>query len=342
MERVPEFKRLQQTERVGGNERHATKYFSALSKMSDVSIHNETFWRHKKIISMNVLYCDPRCSTKSDDKREYEWFLKYKKHARETFNVQSDLISKPRIIHFPANLLGHFYSSFWFKDPQRNRRLKRIIRDHLHFKEEIFTMAERVVEKLGDFNFSCLHVRRNEFQFDDARTPAQGIADNIRGLIKPGEQIYIATDELSAGEKKNFDPEAMTKKRKHSWFAPIVSEYGEENVHFLDEYFEPLLRKDIPKIWIGNVESVICTRARVFIGTRKSTFSGYINRMRGYMQDVGQTMILDAQTKYPEEYYKQFISPSWAALPRGAFGASHPYWGREYREAWEGVWDPIS
>ena len=165
----------------------------------------------------------------------------------------------------------------YFRNPQLNRRVRRLVRDHVHFKEEIFEYAERIIRKFGDFKFSCIHVRRNEFQFEDVRIPADEIRDNTEGLFKSGEAICIATDELSKTDEKNgkhvhFDPLAMTKKHDHTWFEPIISRYGSKNVHFLDEYFEETV-KDAPKIWIGCVESVVCSRSRVFVGTILSTFS---------------------------------------------------------------------
>lgn len=39
----------------------------------------------------------------------------------------------------------------------------------------------------------------------------------------------------------------------------------------------------VKSIWIGSVETAVCSRARVFVGTQKSTFTGYINRLRGWV-----------------------------------------------------------
>ena len=42
-----------------------------------------------------------------------------------------------------------------------------------------------------------------------------------------------------------------------------------------------LLKDSNPNIH-GMVESIVCSRAKVFAGTWFSTFSGYIHRIRGY------------------------------------------------------------
>jgi hypothetical protein len=129
----------------------------------------------------------------------------------------------------------------WFKDPRGGARVKQVVRDHIHFKEEIFEHAERIVAALGgDFNFSCLHVRRNDFQvraggggggltttravlgggggqFKDVWTPAPVIVSNVAGLFNKGETVYIATDELSKKDDKvHFDPAAIVRSRPHA------------------------------------------------------------------------------------------------------------------------------
>ena len=42
------------------------------------------------------------------------------------------------------------------------------------------------------------------------------------------------------------------------------------------------LLKDVNGNLHGMIESIICTRAKVFVGTYFSTFTGYIHRLRGY------------------------------------------------------------
>lgn len=45
--------------------------------------------------------------------------------------------------------------------------------------------------------------------------------------------------------------------------------------------------------------------------------------MRGYMNDVGQKEILDAQAQYPEDYYHALVGPSWGKFPHNSFDGGH-------------------
>lgn len=262
LQRVPQFKERQGRKVPSKDDLHSTveRYYAGLRGMEGVVVHDEEVWG-KGAIGESVVYCVPRCPERPTVGRgragldaENYYFDNFLRRRKKTFNTED--LRDAHIIHFPENLLGHFYSMFWFQDPQKSRRMKRIVRDHVHFREEIVELAERVIERLGHFQFSCLHVRRNEFQFKDVWTPAEEIVRNVQGLFKAGEQIYISTDELSKGkEHRSFDPTAMTKRRKHSWFTPMLKAWGTDNVHFLDEYFDELLGPDVPKIWIGCIET---------------------------------------------------------------------------------------
>eukprot|EP00512_Aurantiochytrium_limacinum_P001081 CAMPEP_0171490870 /NCGR_PEP_ID=MMETSP0958-20121227/3549_1 /TAXON_ID=87120 /ORGANISM="Aurantiochytrium limacinum, Strain ATCCMYA-1381" /LENGTH=459 /DNA_ID=CAMNT_0012024235 /DNA_START=492 /DNA_END=1871 /DNA_ORIENTATION=- len=335
-----------QSERPGATNHHggAERYYSGLSQMPDV-YNTKDVWP-SNVIGSQIVYCVPDCPKSSvthEERQEFRWFNEFSAKLPHKYDVAVPEIENARIVHFPENLLGHFYTMVYFRDPQMGRRVKRIIRDHIHFREDIVELAERIITKLEDFEFSCLHIRRNEFQFKEAWTPAEGIVENTRRLFKPNEMIYISTDELSdekERKRKWSDPKAMVTVAKHTWFQPMKDAWGENNVLFLSDFYDDLLGPNVPSIWFGCIESIVCSRARVFVGTRKSTFSGYIHRLRGYMADVGQTVILEAQSKYPNDYFDYFKGPEWNHL-KGAYGGGHPYWGREYKEAWEWVHDPL-
>jgi len=339
-----------QKERPKNNEVHsnAERYYTGLETMPGV-YHTKKIWSKDKI-GGNVVYCFPDCpSGKSSlrlsehQKFEKEWFLKFSRHATP-YDGTSPEISNSKIVHFQANLLGHFYTFVYFRDLRQGSHIKKVIRDHIHFVPAIFERAERIISKLGDFQFSCLHIRRNDFQFKETWTTAEDIMKNTKALFDPNEMIYVATDEIDE-DKVHFDAGIVAKGKHHNrpahnWFAPFKNHFGSSNVKFLSDFYDELLVDDTPDILLGCIESVICSRARIFVGTAKSTFSGYIHRLRGYMSDVGQKVILDAQSMYPFDYMDYFKGPAWAHLGH-AYQASHPYWGREYKDAWENVNNPL-
>jgi len=345
-----EFRKLVNLDRYDGygvegpvNSHSMEDYFKGVSKVPGAYVVNNEKW--KDLIASQVVYCFPNCPNHTSSQVELDWFKKIS-YRLKPMEGGTPAINAASIVHFPANLLGHFYTFVWFKDPREGARIKRIIRDHMHYKEEIFRFAEHIVQAMGgDFAFSCLHVRRNDFQFKDVWTPAGDIVRNVDGLFNPGERIYIATDELSKGKESevHFSADAVSKASSdHKWFQPMFDKWGgRSNVRFWSDFLEPLKLSEVKKIWIGCVESVVCARARMFVGTQKSTFTGYINRMRGYMRDVTQKELFEAQAFYPTDYYKALVGPSWGKFPSGSFGGGHPYWGREYREAWEGASDPL-
>ena len=95
------------------------------------------------------------------------------------------------------------------------------------------------------------------------------------------------------------------------------------------------------KNWIDCIESVVWPRRRVFVGTRLSAFSGYIDRLTGYMSDVGQKLVFDIKSTYPYDYYNFPQGPSWSLYRHGSYGGGHPNWAKEYKEAWEGAYESI-
>jgi hypothetical protein len=75
--------------------------------------------------------------------------------------------------------------------------------------------------------------------------------------------LFIATDEKN---KTFFDPI-----KKH------------HELRFLDDYSDMAKLSELDPYLFGMVDTIVASHGRTFSGTWFSTFSGYINRMRGYL-----------------------------------------------------------
>lgn len=88
--------------------------------------------------------------------------------------------------------------------------------------------------------------------------------NNTQDVWLPNEILYIATDE----------------KDKDGFFEPFRS--NGHKLHFLDDFDDLIGVDNIDPNWMGMIDMVVASRGRAFCGTYRSTFSGYINRLRGY------------------------------------------------------------
>ncbi|KAH9260573.1 hypothetical protein BASA81_001040 [Batrachochytrium salamandrivorans] len=158
-----------------------------------------------------------------------------------------------------------------FQDEQLGKAFKRTLRDHVHFPPIVFEIAARVVNFLGLFQYTALHVRRNDLQYKEVFMSADKLYGNIQSLLLPRETFYIATDET--------DP---------NFFDSLTLEHGHE-VFKWDDFFTErggnvLTNIHIPRKLIGCIEQVICSGGRAFMGTLESTYTSYIFRLRGYVK----------------------------------------------------------
>lgn len=85
------------------------------------------------------------------------------------------------------------------------------------------------------------------------------------------------------------------------FFQPYADNY---EVYYLDDFRTEL--GNISKTYYGMIDQLITAKSRVFFGTWFSTFSSYINRMRGYYS-----------TKYELEGNKDGVLDSWYFEPKG-------------------------
>jgi len=221
--------------------------------------------------------------------------------------------------HFKENvrLLTHFYSFVFFEDWKQQLWTKRFVRDHLRYLDELQCAAARVVDKLhsiakqeGEPNgqFDTFHVRRGDFQYKDTRVEADVLYDASKDHIPAKATLYIATDE-----------------RKKDFFNLFKEHY---NVYFLDDFKD--LFKGLNTNYYGMLDQLIASKGRTFYGTYYSTFTGYINRMRGY-----------SSTKFHLEGGNKGTINSYYFIPKGKRNEmrnykalKEPLWSREFPTSW--------
>lgn len=190
-----------------------------------------------------------------------------------------------RVLHFPScegvtgrgrdnnhdkyRYLGQVASTVFFADPARQKSFVTFFRDHIHYLPIVFEIAAKVIAYLGMFNYSAMHIRRNDLQYKQVFISAEHTLTNVRQLLFPKEVLYIATDES--------DP---------SFFEAIEKHYKvfRWKDFFLKKGNYVLKDVKIPRKLEGCIEQVVCASGRLFFGTRHSTFSSYIYRLRGYIK----------------------------------------------------------
>lgn len=201
-----------------------------------------------------------------------------------------------QVIHFPhdmqnpgARMLAHFYASLFFQDWRQDLWMKRFMRDHLRYVDEIQCAAARVLAAVrqrsrdrGDTegNFDSFHVRRGDFSYfyNSTLYEAERIYEISKAEVRENATVYIATSV-----------------RERSFFDPLKEHY---DVVFLDDFL-PLL-DGVNTNYYGMIDQLVASRSRAFFGCWLSSFTGYINRIRGYHAN---------RLKSPG--YEDGIIPSW-------------------------------
>ena len=232
-------------------------------------------------------------------------------------------MADPAILHFHTadtddyRILNHFYSVVFFTNPVLDNYYKRFVRDFIHYHDNIFCAAGKIIRLLQDegkqrgFNvdaegaggYSALHVRRGDLQYKEVIISAEEWYENTAKLYKPKEILYIATDE-----------------RKKEFFDPIAKHH---DLRFLGDYTEKAGLDKLDSSLMGMVEIVVASRGRLFVGTWHSTFSGYITRLRGYYG-------VSKMSNYYSYMPRRFIMHKWV-YPSGNYAA------REFQSAWLGI-----
>jgi hypothetical protein len=219
-------------------------------------------------------------------------------------------MQKAHHIHFPADhahrLLQHHYAFVFFADPAMQTFYKRFVRDYMRYKDSIHCSGHELVQMVRadalkstpEFGgeFYALHIRRGDFQFKDVKISAIDMVKNLvfpngTSVIPRGAMVYVSTDdpdgkcENCVALKKPCESYKISERPvgcpwPTSWDA--FTEVAGWKIRFLRDYQKKGALKGVNPNTFGMVESIVCSRAKVFAGTYFSTFTGYIHRLRGY------------------------------------------------------------
>jgi hypothetical protein len=253
------------------------------------SMRNKATWGWNAPID-NVLYI-PSKKAFDDSGEEAKLGGKFIGN-RHPIDLSEAQWTEPKVLHFPSGnelqrknyrFLGQIAALVAFAEPEPRRVLMQLVRDRIHYLPKTFEMAAKVVAHLGLFGFSSLHIRRNELQYKDVFISMEKLAENVEGLFMPGEIIYVATDQ------------------SNEHFLDALRKTHE--VYVWKDFFGPkgnniLTDLDIPGGIIGQIEQVICAGGRSHAGTDFSTFSGFIPRLRAYMDAPDKGIYLNTRKQF--------------------------------------------
>ena len=215
-------------------------------------------------------------------------------------------LQQEEVLHFRGGenerLLIHFYAYVFSEDWRADLYIKRYIRNHFRYVDSLQCAAARVVQHLRDKAFlhsngatnlfSTIHVRRGDFRVKKARATAHHILEKLNKTIPLNATLYVATDE-----------------RNKSFFEGFYQHY---HVYFLNDFKQEL--EGIHSNYFGMIDQLISARGDSFLGCFWSTFSGYINRLRGYHSQTSK-----------EPGWKEGVLRSWYYVPDRFYSAMRKY-----------------
>jgi hypothetical protein len=238
-------------------------------------------------------------------------------------------IQSEQIIHFAGKaklaggrLLVHFYAFLFFADWKEDLWMKRFVRDHVRYIDDIQCAAARIVAAVREHarkkgtstegDFDSFHIRRGDFQYKKTRVDAKDILRVAQDQIPRGTTVYVATDE-----------------REKSFFKDM-EEYWD--VLYMDYFMNQL--EGVDKNYFGMIDQLVSSRGRTFFGCWFSTFTGYIDRLRGYHSQNEKTEghklgLLPDTFYYAVEAHKTKMHDYWPIKKL--------FYAREYPISWRNI-----
>ncbi|CAM9636935.1 unnamed protein product [Ectocarpus fasciculatus] len=263
-----------------------------------------------------------RVDEKVDLEDERYSFAKKWLYGRELLEYQGQPWEAAKVIHWRAKesrLLAPFYAFVLHADEVSDQYHKRLLRDLMHYPEEVYCKASQIISLLRQEDpsgeFSTFHVRRNDFigMYKIVNVPLADVIANSLDHLNDNEVVYVATDEKDL-----------------SVFEPFKKNV---RVKFLSDYYERAGVSELNPNLIGMLEQVVASHGRTFTGCWLSTFTAYILRLRGHLQKPRKS---NWSYYNPRKEYNQAYK-----LPE------NPLWMTEWPFGWEridetGVPDPMA
>jgi hypothetical protein len=224
-------------------------YFHKIENIAKLILFDDEYheWgKHQKAIKeTNFLFCE------NNNKEDYAKF------ANNRIGISIKLEDK--YIHFPKNLLGYFYYFVYGNGAKERNLIKNKIINGIRYRAEYFAEARAIKNALGNFN--AIHIRRNDFlNFPSFKKAANKqfveLHNSLKNKICKSYPLYIATDE----KDKNI-------------FNFLKPDF---DLFFLEDF-----SKDLKNYESMCIDQIVCSEAEVFLGSRFSTYSDYINIIRG-------------------------------------------------------------
>lgn len=249
---------------------------------------------------------------------------------REELCLYNETLQNAKVVHLKGEessghrLLVHFYAFLFAEDWRQDLWMKRFVRDHLRYIDEIQCSAARAIQairskarSLGseDGSYDAFHIRRGDFQYQNMHMSAEEVYENnTKGIVKEGRTVYILTDEKNS-----------------SYFEPLRKHY---NLLFLGDIKAEL--GDLNPNFYGQVDQLIASRAEKFFGAYYSTFTGYIMRLRGYHAQKGRLPGYEQGASDSYYYTPESLSHKRTIMQR--YTPVRPaLWEREFPIGWRDI-----
>jgi len=241
-------------------------------------------------------------------------------HRRKGLCVYGTSMASQKYYHMrddappERRIMAHWHDYLFFEDWREDLWAKRFVRDNLKYNDVLQCSAARIVRALrqlaenknnnnnndgGGGSYHSMHIRRTDLtraykKFDVERNASQivDLVTKTRNLVPRGSIVYVATDETD-----------------RSFFDVFRDHY---EVYFLEDFVH-LLNAGVHPDQHGMIDQLVASRGERFIGTYFSTFTGYINRLRGYhsqkktepCEQTRQQQQIQTQTKRQTQIRRQ-------------------------------------